>query len=193
MQYKKAEVRDKILDSARKEYLTMGFRGGNISAIAERAGVPVGNLYRYFDGKAGVLDAIVKPVYEALPKLISDLKEIEVLDSGNLSVIMPMITDRLLDFFDIFGDDILILMDCCDGTRYDDFARDLISMVSAVIKSRLYPGERGAEEEILADCAGKAFCISLFDTLRMDLGREQLERIIARLIKFYFYEVDKRS
>ena len=60
MQYKKEAVRERILEAARTEYLERGFRGGNISAIAERAGVPVGNLYRYFDGKNGVLDAIVK-------------------------------------------------------------------------------------------------------------------------------------
>ena len=63
MQYKKDTVRDNILDAARKEFLAHGFRGGNISVITKDAGVPVGNLYRYFEGKSGVLDAIVKPAY----------------------------------------------------------------------------------------------------------------------------------
>ena len=73
MQYKKESVREKILEAARKEYRRKGFRGGNISTIAENAGVPVGNLYRYFQGKTGVLDAIVKPAYDALPKLMAEL------------------------------------------------------------------------------------------------------------------------
>ena len=80
VQYKKEAVREKILDAARKEYLARGFRGGNIGTIAENAGVPIGNLYRYFEGKTGVLDAIVKPAYDALPKLMAELEQVELLD-----------------------------------------------------------------------------------------------------------------
>lgn len=193
VQYKKEAVREKILAAARKEYLTRGFRGGNIGVIAENAGVPVGNLYRYFEGKTGVLDAIVKPVYEALPKLVSDLQQVEVLDSATLQQIMPMLIERLLAFFETFGDDILILMDGCDGTRYDDFGKDLMRQVSGVVRRKLYPDSPGKEEEIIADAVGKAFCGSLFDMLRMGLDREQMQSVMERLIKFYFYEADKRK
>ena len=149
MQYKKEAVREKILDAARKEYIARGFRGGNISAIAESAGVPVGNLYRYFDGKTGVLDAIVKPAYEALPKLMGELQEVEILDSVTLSQTMPILSGGLLGFFDMFGDDILILMDCCDGTRYEDFSKALIGQVSRIIKRKLYAGNADPEQEVL--------------------------------------------
>ena len=193
MQYKKVEVREKILQAARKEYLERGYHGGNISAVAERAGVPVGNLYRYFDGKSGLLDAIVGPVYEALPKLVGDLQQIEVLDSATLAQIMPMLTGRLLDFFDMFGDDVLILTDCCVGTKYEDFAEDLTAKVAHVIEAKLYAGSQDEDDRIVAYAIGKAFCSSLFDVLRMGLGRERMQQIVERLIKFYFYETDKRK
>lgn len=64
MQYKKKEVSERILQAGRDEYAEKGFRAGNISVIAANSGVPVGNLYRYFDGKMGLLTAIVRPAYK---------------------------------------------------------------------------------------------------------------------------------
>ena len=193
MQYKKEAVRVRILEAARKEYSARGFRGGNISTIAENAGVPVGNLYRSFDGKTGVLDAIVSPAYEALPKLLSELQQVETLDSVTLSQTMPILSDGLLKFFDAFGDDILILMDCCDGTRYEDFNKDLTRQVSRVIRRKLYPSATEPSDEEFADIVSKAFCGSLFDVLRMRLSHDEKQAMVERLLKFYFYEVDNRK
>ncbi len=193
MQYKKDEVRDRILNAARKEFLARGFRGGNISAIAETAGVPVGNLYRYFNGKSGVLDAIVKPVYEALPKLIGELQQVETLDSVTLGQVMPVFSHGLLGFFKEFGKDMLILTDCCEGTRYEDFGKELSSKVARIIKSKLYSEKCDAQEEAFTEILGNAFCCSLFDALRMDLNDAQKQSVVEKLLKFYFYEVDKRK
>ena len=193
MQYKKEAVRERILEAARTEYLERGFRGGNISAIAERAGVPVGNLYRYFDGKNGVLDAIVKPAYEALPKLMAELQQVAILDSVTLSQTMPLLSNGLLKFFDAFGDDILILMDCCDGTRYEDFFEDITREVAVVICHKLYPSGADERNTKFADVVSKAFCGSRFDVLRMNLNHEQKQEMVEKLLKFYFYEVDKRK
>lgn len=193
MQYKKDAVRDKILDAARKEYLAHGFRGANISAIAEKAGVPVGNLYRYFDGKSGVLDAIVKPAYEALPKLFEQTRQVAILNSATLSQVMPLLVGRLLEFFDEYGDDVLILMDCCGGTRYEDFYKYLTGEIASVIKSKLYPEKPAVQEELLSEVIGRAFCGSLFDVVRMRLDSEEKQEMFEKLLKFYFFDVDNRK
>ncbi|MDE6398791.1 MAG: TetR/AcrR family transcriptional regulator [Clostridiales bacterium] len=193
MQYKKDEVRDRILAAARNEFLTRGYRGGNISAIAEAAGVPIGNLYRYFAGKSGVLDALVRPVYEAVPRLMTELQQVETLDSVTLTQIMPMLSGGLLSFFDAFGDDILILMDCCDGTRYDDFSKDLTRQVARIMRRKLYPEAHDDQQDRVAEIVSKAFCGSLFDVLRMRLSHDQKQDLVERLLKFYFYEIDKRK
>ena len=39
----------------------------------------------------------------------------------------------------------------------------------------------------------KAFCNSLFDVLRDGLGHEEKQALLERLLKFYFYEIDKRK
>lgn len=51
MQTQKADVRSRILDAAREEFRNDAFDGLSMRTIARRAGVTVGNVYRYFQGK----------------------------------------------------------------------------------------------------------------------------------------------
>lgn len=192
MQYQKAEVRERILAAARKEYLAHGFHGGNISNIAAEAGVPVGNLYRYFKGKEGILDAIVKPAYENLPKLMNDLQQIAISDTLTPSQTMQILGNTLLEFCDAYGDNMLILTDCCRGTRYEDFSDYLNGQVARVLENKLY-GSADDMQTKFVQIVSKAFCGSLFDVLRMHLGHEQKQEMLERNLKFYFYEVDKRK
>ena len=46
-----AEVRQRILDGANRAFLRTGYRGTSIPAIAQEAGVSVGQIYRFFPGK----------------------------------------------------------------------------------------------------------------------------------------------
>lgn len=192
MQYKKKDINDRILEAGRNEYAEKGFRAGNISIIAENAGVPVGNLYRYFDGKTGLLDAIVKPAYTQLPDLLKELQRVQVLDAATLGQIMPVLMEKLLDFFDKYGKEIVILADKCQGTRYEDFASDLVRQVSDIVAQKLYPQPSGNELK-MATYIAKAFLNSLFDLLREGFSRTEMQTMTEKLIKFYFYEVDKRK
>lgn len=192
MQYKKKEINDRILDAGKQEYAAKGYRAGNISDIAEKAGVPVGNLYRYFDGKAGLLDAIVMPAYSQVPKLLSELQKVQVIDSLTLENIMPLIVEQLLVFFDRFSKEILILVDNCATTRYEDFATDITNQVSEVVEKKLYENPSDMEKR-MAQSISKAFLNSLFDLLRLGLNREDMQKMMFKLIKFYFYEVNSRK
>lgn len=192
MQYKKKNINDKILEAGRNEYAARGYRGGNISTIAENAGVPVGNLYRYFDGKSGLLDAIVKPAYIEVPKMLYELQKVEVLDSVTLEQIMPMLTSKLLDFFTRYGREILILVDNCTTTRYEDFAADIIKQVSDIVLKKLYDKPTEVDEK-MAKAIAKAFMNSLFDLLRLEMSDDERHQMMEKLIKFYFYEVEGRK
>ncbi len=50
---------DRILAAANEEFAAAGLHGVTTTGIAARAGVSVGSLYRFFDGKEAVADAIV--------------------------------------------------------------------------------------------------------------------------------------
>ena len=56
---KKAQQRQKILDSARMVFFRDGFMQANLDEVASLAGVAKGTLYRYFENKADMYVAIL--------------------------------------------------------------------------------------------------------------------------------------
>jgi len=56
---KKERSHRRILDAAKEVFFRDGFMGANLDAVAEKAGVAKGTLYRYFDSKAELYVAIL--------------------------------------------------------------------------------------------------------------------------------------
>lgn len=75
-QFKKDEVRSKILDAARELFIRTGVEETRISDVARMAGISVGNLYRYFEGKEQLVDAICPPdLLEAMKKSVVEIMD----------------------------------------------------------------------------------------------------------------------
>jgi len=88
--------RERILDAAEKCFIDSGFHAAGMARVAETAGISPGLIYRYFDGKASIVKAIIARHLEADGNRIMD----------EMSSPQAM-TDQLLDMFDRWrrGDD----------------------------------------------------------------------------------------
>ena len=60
-------TRDRILDAAAELFARRGFDATSVDAIAERAGLTVGALYRHFDTKGDLLLDVVRRALTSLP------------------------------------------------------------------------------------------------------------------------------
>ena len=191
MQYKKEDVRKRIIDEGKEEYLENGFRGGNIKTIAEKAGVPVGNLYRYFDGKSGLLDAIVSPVYNEIPSIIDNLVQLFVSQNYTFTEIVPALTDNTLRLFEIYRSELLILVYRCEKTQYSDFADKIVAIVESLII--MYMDEPPNEDQKdFVNILSKSFITSLFEMLEEGYDKERLRQLIGKLLKFTFGDINSR-
>ena len=61
--------RDKILEAAKQELLQYGYRDASMRRIAAQAKMTVGNLYRYFESKDQLIQAITSPALTQLVQL----------------------------------------------------------------------------------------------------------------------------
>lgn len=188
MQYKKEAVRIKLIEAGRKEYLEHGYRAGNISRIAQNAGVPVGNLYRYFDGKAGLLDAIVGPAYNEIPKIIEHMAKIT--STVKMDELIGLISRTLVNIYKTYGEDLLILADKCESTKYDDFTAKLSSLACDIFLKYLYT-QPTENDKIFVAILGKTFIHSFFDVFRLK-DADLMEEMIRRLLVFDFDKIDSR-
>jgi AcrR family transcriptional regulator len=91
-----AQQRERILDAAEKCFIDSGFHAAGMARVAETAGISPGLIYRYFDGKASLVKAIIMRQLES--------EGARVLDEVGSARIM---SDRMLAMFDHWrrGDD----------------------------------------------------------------------------------------
>ncbi len=62
MQTLKDEVRQRILDEAREEFLEHGYQKSSLRRIAEAASLSAGNVYTYFKSKDRLFTEVMRPV-----------------------------------------------------------------------------------------------------------------------------------
>ncbi len=76
----KEETRQAIIDAAREEFLEKGFADASMRSIAEKAGITVGNIYRYFENKEELGKRITAGTSQDIASMLDGLK------IGNLSM-----------------------------------------------------------------------------------------------------------
>jgi len=97
-QYKKEDIRKKILENAKAEFLELGYKNASVASIARKSQIGVGNVYRYFKNKEAILDAIVTPVVERIKKtLIADTDHNDVNNHENILNIISEIMKEIND------------------------------------------------------------------------------------------------
>ena len=70
----KETTRQAILDAARSEFQKKGYENASMRTIAEKAGITVGNIYRYFKDKDDLNAHIISDVSERIEKIFNSLK-----------------------------------------------------------------------------------------------------------------------
>ena len=130
VQRQKEDVRARLLAAAREVFAEVGFDAATIAAVAVRAGVSTGNVYRYFDGKQALLDAALPPAlaheFRALVR-----KRVDALASARDIALLPSdseyytAADRLFEFCIEQRHAVVFLLSGARGTRFESFAETL--------------------------------------------------------------------
>jgi AcrR family transcriptional regulator len=88
------EKQNKIIDAALNEFAQYGYSEANINKIAERAGVSVGSLYKYFNDKQNLYQIIVNLSADTLSEVLG-----QIIDSNeNLFLIIEKIIRAIQEY-----------------------------------------------------------------------------------------------
>jgi AcrR family transcriptional regulator len=68
MQFAKEEIRQRIMEAARAEFMGKGFRDASIRSITAKARTSKSNLYNYFADKDALFRAVLDPVLTDIEK-----------------------------------------------------------------------------------------------------------------------------
>lgn len=145
-QYKKEDVRKKILENAKAEFLELGYKNASVASIARKSQIGVGNVYRYFKNKEAILDAIVTPVVERIKKtLIADTDHNDVNNHENILNIISEIMKEINDLSINYKEEIIIVLQGCETTKYFSIKEEIICSLSFEIKKFI---EKRLEDKI---------------------------------------------
>ncbi len=78
MQYVKNEIRQRIIDAAREEFLAKGFEKASVRIITTKAKTSKSNLYNYFKDKDSLFYSVLEPTLFKIEKGLESAKAYNV-------------------------------------------------------------------------------------------------------------------
>ncbi|WP_407311681.1 TetR/AcrR family transcriptional regulator [Desulfosporosinus sp. SB140] len=188
MQYLKDEVRNRIITEAMKEFQNRGFLHASMRAIADNAGVAIGNVYRYFKNKEDLFNEIVEPAYQCFLGMEKIHKE----DIYSFKEIVYYIMEVMKEY----KTQLLIMVDKSKGTKYASFKEEITRLAEKGIRDSLWPElqKKGIEvdDPFIFCVIASTFIEGLFMILRKYEEEAATRYLIHRLMILFFDDLDKR-
>jgi len=132
----KALSHKKIIRAATEEFAEYGYEKASMRRIGKRCGLTAAALYRHFDSKEAMFDALVKPALEDLKEWINEhvsrseeavrsCKDLpcgkeawEIWDSTEIDMMRELIYPRMEEY--------AMLINRARGSRYENFLDDFV-------------------------------------------------------------------
>ena len=195
----KQDLRDRIVEAAKEEFLENGFEKASMRNIAKKAGMTVGNLYRYFDNKEDISKQIVEETLEELKEIFKTLTSDQVsmearvfnmkANIQELSELMDDLADRLVDTYFAHQKEFKILI------LHSDYNHEIIDWFYKAISSLI-------EQHFLIDkfkkykqTLSEAYAVAIFSGIAEifkdnDLDPLTLKRIISIYLNSFIVLLD---
>lgn len=134
------ETKEKLLESAKSEFLEKGYMKASLRKICAEAGVTTGALYFFFDGKEDLFSAIVESPLNELKDIlkqhfINDLLAMSV--SGftgqcdkEHEVLETVLVHHIYQNYDAF----MLLLTKAQGSRFENCVDELVELIEKSYK-----------------------------------------------------------
>ena len=133
MQLKKEEIKKRIENAAREDFLDHGFTNTSMRNIAKKARISTSNIYNYFKSKDNLFYSLIDPVYEKIKNLLLNLfeKEKNLGENEFFKQISDVFAHPVGDIIKENAKELVILMDRSEGTKYEKFKEKLIATIES--------------------------------------------------------------
>ncbi|HYF81771.1 MAG TPA: TetR/AcrR family transcriptional regulator [Clostridia bacterium] len=153
MQYKKDEIKGKIDAAALAVFAEKGYKGAKISDIGERAGVSVGNIYRYYGSKDDIFYAIISESFIEDTKGL--LKQKIEASEGRDSLLEEqqdsfwLVNEEVIDFMVENRRKLIIVFEKSEGTKYEKAKSELVEFILVEVRKSMAAQSGTSEIRIL--------------------------------------------
>lgn len=125
----------RILESARAEFLELGFEKASLKSICAKAQVTTGALYKRYTGKEDLFCAVVADTVADLTQVVEEkcALRLETLTDEELMRAWDMDENYMLWWFRYLydrHDGFVLLLKCAEGTAYSNFQHDWVEQMT---------------------------------------------------------------
>ncbi len=133
------QTRQKLIDSAKREFLEKGYSKASLRSICADAGVTTGALYFFFENKEDLFAAIVDPPLAGLKEILiqhfkEDIEEMSGIDSPE-GIVMDHteISDKIVGYIYKNYDSFMLLLTATENTVYENVVDEFVTMLEQSI------------------------------------------------------------
>lgn len=138
------ETKEKLLESAKKEFLEKGYMKASLRKICADAGVTTGALYFFFGSKENLFSSIVKPPLDTLTDVLIKhfTEDVEVLsvsgfaeqyvpeDDKEHEIIGEVLVHHIYQNYDAF----MLLLTKAQGSRFENCIDEMVELIEKSYK-----------------------------------------------------------
>lgn len=186
MQILKEEIKERILAAALSEFEEYGYSHSSMRRIASDAGMTTGNIYRYFENKDGLFQALLHSTYEKFMDYTLAIKtKIDntfALDAIEAFSYIQMVDDTIVELLKDSSTEIKILLTLSQGSAYEQARHDLILIVSQILEKVLTISKGTEVLERMDQLSVQMFAASLVEGISLILRDHQDGDVIKHLV-----------
>lgn len=189
MQFAKEEIRHRIIQSAKEEFLRHGFERASIRTIMSNAQTSKSNLYNYFKNKDALFYAVVEPalsnIYKGL-ELAKYQSESQSTDSYTFEVQKDNIR-IVANFVFQYPDEIKLLLFNSGGSALEGFKSEIIDRFTDILVNWFQKAlPHKTISRFFIRCIS-SFYISTIEQMLLDgVSRESAEQHFDEFVAFVY-------
>lgn len=188
MQVLKESVKNAIVEGAIAEFFEKGFQNANMRRIADSANITVGNIYRYFNHKEALFNAVLFPAQQAINDLESFDRKLHITHIETKRDAEQIVT-YVMNVLRPYTKEIYIMIFNTNGTHYYQVKNQLELLVVNKIRE-YYPGKF---DDYFLRVVAASFVQSVFVVFKDNVNDvDKIQQILVELVIFYFRDVNNR-
>ncbi len=192
----KSGTLEKIIPCAKREFLDKGFERASLRKIAADANMSAAGLYRHFESKEAMFDALVAPLVNTYLRNYEESmqRSYELLDTKEIKKFWEVSEEEGLQYIDFIYDhfeEFKLLLTCSDGTKYQNFMHDISEMevkemtrLMDELRSRGFTVKDISQDELHMLVSG--YVASVFEVVIHDYPREKAIAQARTLMEFLY-------
>ena len=134
MQVLKDEIQESILSASQKLFLQYGYEKTSIEKIARQANISKSNLYNYFKSKDEIFNRLTDKAAHEFRKVIEYFASNQFEPKFNTPGFAEMMANEIFKLVSENREDLLLLVFCAQGTKYENLKSELIDMIANKFK-----------------------------------------------------------